>query len=81
MHISIDAAAASFRELVDAVRSGEEVVITDEGLPVVRMEIATRSGFRYGLLAHLVQGPVPDFLEPMEKQELALWEGRVDKPS
>lgn len=78
MQISIDDAAQNLRALIDAVRNGEDVVITDEGVPVVRMEIATRSGLRFNLLAGLVDGPVPDFMEPMDEEELALWEGRDD---
>ena len=76
MHVPIDDAARDFRALIEAVRNGEDVVITDGGVPVVRMEIATRSGLRFNLLAGLVDGPVPDFLEPMDEEELALWEGR-----
>ena len=80
MHVSIDAAAGTLRDLIEAVRNGEEVVITEEGMPVVRLELATRSGLRFNLLAGLVEGPIPDFLEPMDEEELALWEGRGDKP-
>ena len=72
MQISIDDAAQNFRALIDAVRNGEDVVITDEGVPVVRMGIATRSGLRFNLLAGLVDGPVPDLMEPMDEEELAL---------
>lgn len=81
MHVPIDDAARDFRALIEAVRNGEDVVITDGGVPVVRMEIATRSGFRFGLLAGLLEGPIPDFTEPMGEDELALWEGRgEDRP-
>ena len=80
MQVSIDDAAQDFRALIEAVRNGEEVVITEDGAPVVRMEIATRSGFRFGLLAGILKGPIPDFTEPMGEDELALWEGRDEEP-
>ena len=76
MHVSIDAAAGSLRELIEAVRKGEEVIIVDDDMPVARLELATRSGFRFGILADVLKGPVPDFLEPMAEDDLALWEGR-----
>ena len=76
MQVSIDDAAREFHALIQAVRDGEDVVITDGGVPVVRMEIATRSGFRFGLFAGVLKGPIPDFTEPMSEDELALWEGR-----
>ena len=79
MQVSIDDAAQNFRALIEAVRNGEDVVITEDGAPVVRMEIATRSGLRFNLLAGLVEGPIPDFTEPMDEDELALWEGRGDE--
>ena len=79
MQVSIDDAAQNFRALIDAVRNGEDVVITDKGAPVVRMEIATRSGFRFGILADVLRGEIPDFSEPMDSAELALWEARGDE--
>ena len=76
MRASIGEAAASLQDLIEAVRRGEEVVILEDDLPIARLELATRSGFRFGILAGVLKGPIPDFLEPMDEEELALWEGR-----
>ena len=43
------------------------------------MEVATRSGFRFGILADVLRGEIPDFSEPMDSAELALWEARGDE--
>lgn len=56
--------------------SGEEVIPIDGDLPVARLGLATRSGFRCGRLAHLLTEPVPDVHEPMDEDESALWERR-----
>lgn len=76
MQVSIDDAARDVRGLIQAVRDGEDVVIADAGVPVVGMEIATRSGFRFGPLAGLTGEAIPDFTEPMSEDGLALSEGR-----
>ena len=79
MQVSIDDAAQNFRALIEAVRNGEDVVITEDGAPVVRMEVGTRSGFRFGILADVLRGEIPDFSEPMDPADLALWEARGDE--
>ena len=79
MQVSIEAAAKTLPELIEAVRNGQEVVILDGDRPVARLETALRSGFRFGIMADLLQDAAPDFLEPMDRNELALWEGRDDE--
>jgi antitoxin (DNA-binding transcriptional repressor) of toxin-antitoxin stability system len=81
MRVSIDEAAGILRDLIETVRRGEEVVILEGDLPIARLELATRSGFRFGILADVLKGPIPDFLEPMDEEELALCEGRGPEAS
>lgn len=74
MLMNISEAKAKLSELIAAAEKGEEVIIARGGHPVVRIvSAAPPSAFRIGL-ADGDGGPVPDFLEPMSKDELELWE-------
>jgi hypothetical protein len=42
---------------------------------VARIVPIARRAFKFDLLKGLLKGPIPDFLEPMDEEELALWEG------
>ena len=58
MQINVTEAKAKLSELVAAAERGEEVIIARGGRPVVRLVAADS---------------VPDFLEPMSKDELREW--------
>ena len=61
-------------ELVAAAERGEEVVIARGGQPVVRLVPTATASVRLGLLEGVVPADsVPDFLEPMDADELAEW--------
>ena len=78
MHIEVDAAQAKLENLIEAAQAGEDVILTDGGEPVakiVALEKTKKSHFKIGILEGKL-GEVPDFLEPMSEEELALWEGR-----
>jgi prevent-host-death family protein len=74
MQMNISEAKAKLSELIAAVERGEEVLIARGGQPVVRLVSATAPGtaFRVGI-ADGQAGRVPDFLEPLSDDELALW--------
>lgn len=76
MLVNTHEAKTQLSRLIAAAEAGEEVIIARRGTPAVRLvPIKTRS-FRFGTLAHLVDPEsIPDFLEPMGEDELALWEG------
>ena len=75
MQMNVAEAKAKLSELVAAAERGEEVVIARGGRPVVRLVPAAVSGVRLGLLSGMVPPEsVPDFLEPMDADELAEWE-------
>ena len=75
MQMNIAEAKAKLSELVAAAERGEEVILARGGHPVVRMVAAfpTKPKFRFGVAAGEVDR-VPDFLEPMTEDDLALWE-------
>ncbi len=75
MHYKVHAAKTNLSKLIDAALAGEEVIIAKGDTPVVRLVPITKSGFKFGTMAGLVKGPIPDFLEPMPEDELRLWEG------
>ncbi len=75
MQHSIHAAKTQLSKLIEAALRGEEVIIAKGSVPAVRLEPIRKSRFRFGVLADDI-GTAPDFLEPMDDEELALWEGR-----
>ena len=77
MLISVHEAKTQLSRLIEAALAGEEVVIARGKTPVVRLMPLPRSGVVFGVLKGRVPpGSAPDFLEPMDEAELALWEGR-----
>jgi prevent-host-death family protein len=74
MQMNIAEAKAKLSELIAAAERGEEVVIARGGQPVVRIipAVSPNPAFRIGLVDGEI-GRVPDFLEPMTKDELDLW--------
>lgn len=75
MQMNIAEAKAKLSELVAAAERGEEVILARGGNPVVRIvpAVPLKPKFRFGIAAGEVER-VPDFLEPMSEDELALWE-------
>lgn len=73
MLVNMHEAKSQLSKLIAAAEAGDEVVIARRGKPAVRLVPLQSSGFRFGTLAHLVSD-VPDFDEPMDEHELALWE-------
>lgn len=75
MQMNIAEAKAKLSELIAAAERGEEVILARGGHPVVRIVAAfpTKPNFRFGVAAGEVDR-VPDFLEPIAEDELALWE-------
>jgi prevent-host-death family protein len=82
MQMNIHDAKTNLSKLVEAAEAGEEVIIARNNKPAVRLvpigQMQSKSGFRFGTMAHLLTGPIPDFLEPMTEEELRLWEGADD---
>lgn len=74
MQMNIAEAKAKLSELIAAAERGEEVVIARGGKPIVRLVSTHQKGpsFRIGI-ADGVVSRVPDFLEPMADDEIALW--------
>lgn len=69
MQVTIHAAKTNLSKLIEAALKGEDVVIARGSLPVARIVAIQRKPFRYGILADVLKGPVPDF-EPMSAEEL-----------
>ncbi len=76
MQVTVHAAKTHLSRLIQAALDGEEVVIARGAVPVVRLVPVVKSGFRFGGLPAEVGANMPDFLEPMSEEDLALWEGR-----
>jgi prevent-host-death family protein len=77
MQVSIDTAKADLAKLMEAAQNGEEVVIAQDAVPVVKLvPIEPKGAFKIGILPVGALGEGPDFFEPMSEDDLALWEGR-----
>ncbi len=74
MQVNMHAAKSQLSKLIAAAEAGDDVVIARKGKPAVRLVPIRSDGFRFGTLSHLVD-TVPDFDEPMDADERALWEG------
>ena len=76
MLINVHDAKSQLSKLIAAAEAGDEVVIARKGKPAVRLVPLKSGGFQFDSLAHLVSS-VPDFDEPIDEDELALWEGKA----
>ena len=74
MLVNMHDAKSQLSKLIVAAEAGDDVIIARRGKPAVRLVPVTSREFRFGSLAHLVDS-VPDFDEPIDEAELALWEG------
>jgi antitoxin (DNA-binding transcriptional repressor) of toxin-antitoxin stability system len=74
--VTVHVAKTTLSKLIEAALAGEDVVITRGTKPAVRLVAILQGRFKVGLLEGQVTGPGPDFLKPMDEDELALWEGR-----
>ena len=75
MQVTIHAAKTQLSKLIEAAVAGEDVIIARGDQPVVRLVPVKAGQFKRGLLKGKI-GTVPDFLEPMDEDDLKLWEGR-----
>jgi antitoxin (DNA-binding transcriptional repressor) of toxin-antitoxin stability system len=76
MIVNIHNAKTNLSKLIEAMLNGEEVIIAKGNKPVARLEPIKKTKFKFGLIPELA-GTGPDFLEPMDDEELAMWEGRT----
>ena len=74
--VTIHVAKTQLSRLIEAALSGEDVIIAKGDKPVVRLVAIPQGQFRFGVLKSGALGEGPDFLAPMEEDELADWEGR-----
>ncbi|GHT85824.1 antitoxin [Betaproteobacteria bacterium] len=69
--INIQEAKTSLSRLINAALQGEEVVIANRGIPVVRLEPVRQSGKRQ---LGFIKGTLPEsFFEPLSDEELQSW--------
>jgi len=77
MQVTVHTAKTNLSKLIEAVLAGEEVIIAKGKQPVVKIVPFPQGRFKVGLLKGQITGPGPDFFEPIDDDELALWEGGV----
>ena len=73
--VTVHAAKTQLSRLIAAAIVGEDVLIAKGGKPIVRLVPIPQGRFRIGLLADRLKDPPPDFLAPMNEDDLGLWEG------
>ena len=74
--VTIHAAKTQLSRLIEAALAGEEVIIAKGDKPVVRLTPIRQGKFKFGVLEPGSLGEGPDFLAPMDEDELAAWEGK-----
>ena len=79
MQVTIDDAEGSLHDLIEAARRGEDVIISDEGELLVKLVPIFKTKFKFGVMAGKLKRPIPDFREPMNEEDLMLWEGKDPK--
>lgn len=72
-------AKARLHALLDEVAAGESVTITRHGTPVAVLSAPADPPRRFGLLAGRISAP-DNFDDPLDDDELFLWEGSNDTP-
>jgi len=78
MQVTIQDAKSQLEKLIDAAKAGEDVILANGDTPVakiVALPPLKKTQFKIGILEGKL-GELPDFLEPMSEEDLALWEGR-----
>jgi prevent-host-death family protein len=73
--VSIDAAKTNLSKPIDAALAGDDVVIAKGNKRVARLVPIAQGRFQIGLLKAELAGTGPDFLGPMDADDLALWDG------
>jgi antitoxin (DNA-binding transcriptional repressor) of toxin-antitoxin stability system len=76
MQVTVHAAKTNLSKLIEAALAGEEVIIAKGKKPVAKIVAIPQTQFTIGLLKGKIAGRGPDFFEPMDEDELVLWEGR-----
>lgn len=76
MQVTVHAAKTQLSKLIEAALSGEDVVIARGSIPVVKLVPVSSGSFEIGILADVLTEEIPDFFEPLDDDELDLWEGR-----
>ena len=74
--VTVHVAKTNLSKLIDAALAGEDVVIAKGNKPAARLVPIPQGKFTIGILKGQLNGPGPDFLEPLDESELAQWEGR-----
>ena len=74
MQVKVHAAKTQLSQLIEAALQGEEVIIARGDIPVVKL-VPIKKHFVFDVLADKIKGSGPDFFEPMDDEELVLWEG------
>lgn len=75
LQMNVAEAKAKLTKLLAAAQAGEDVIIARDGVPAVRLVPIAAPTVQLGVLSGLVDpSTMPDFLEPMDEDELAEWE-------
>lgn len=72
--VTIHHAKTQLSKLIEAAMKGEEVIIAKGDEPMVRLVPIKKGAFKIGIL-DVDLGEGPDWFEPMDEEELKLWEG------
>ena len=75
MQASVHEAKTNLSKLLEAVEKGQRVIITRNGIPAAELIPAKSAPVRFGSLKSQVTPPPEAFFDPMDEDDLRLWEG------
>lgn len=75
MQVTIHAAKTQLSKLIEAAQAGEDVIIAKGDTPVAKLVPISQENFKFDLWKGKVAPPPPDFFDPLDVEELALWDG------
>jgi antitoxin (DNA-binding transcriptional repressor) of toxin-antitoxin stability system len=76
MLVAVPDTKKELMDLIDAARGGKEVIIAPQDGAAVKLVPVDRPRFKHGILDGVLTAEgMPDFLEPMDEDDLRLWEG------
>ena len=77
MRVTVHYAKTHLSKLLEAVERGDDVTIARGSVPVARLVPVASEPVVFGLLKGVIPPPPDDLFDPMDEDELALWEGRL----
>ena len=76
MLVAVPDTKKELMDLIEAALGGEEVILASQGKAAIKLVPVERPRFKHGIMDGVLTAEgMPDFFEPMDEEDLKLWEG------